>query len=208
MTNGNCSHRPAAAPVEENPAGEPVDDYSSVSHTILSECRTALENIDPRQAAALLDAIEQSDQVFFVGVGRVMLALQCMAKRMAHIGVRAHMVGETTEPPIAEGDLLIVGSGSGESLYPVAIARKAKALGARIAWIGCDQESTIAKLSDCAVRIPVSSKRSPGGALKSQQPMTSLFEQSLLLFGDALAMMLIQRKGIQGDLYLRHANLE
>ena len=39
--------------------------------------------------------------------------------------------------------------------------------------------------------------------------MTSLFEQSLLLFGDATAMMLIRDRGIELEkLWEFHANLE
>lgn len=39
--------------------------------------------------------------------------------------------------------------------------------------------------------------------------MTSLFEQSLLLFGDMLAMAIIERRGLDMDrLWQYHANLE
>ncbi len=39
--------------------------------------------------------------------------------------------------------------------------------------------------------------------------MTSLFEQSLLLFGDTTAMMLVKdRKIVVADLWQYHANLE
>ena len=96
-------------------------------------------------------------------------------------------MGEITEPAITDKDLLIVGSGSGESLFPVAIAKKAKALGAKVAWIGSNAHSTIAELADYQVRIPVQSKLACPDELRSQQPMTSLFEQTLLLYGDAVA---------------------
>ena len=39
--------------------------------------------------------------------------------------------------------------------------------------------------------------------------MTSLFEQSLLLFGDTTAMMMVEDRGIDvGKLWQYHANLE
>ena len=50
----------------------------------------------------------------------------------------------------------------------------------------------------------------PGSGTKpSQQPMTSLFEQSLLLVGDAIAMSMVRKRDIDLDsLWEYHANLE
>ncbi len=39
-----------------------------------------------------------------VGVGRVKLALEAIAKRLAHLGVDTVMVGQITEPAICEKD--------------------------------------------------------------------------------------------------------
>ena len=176
---------------------------------IAEECQEALQKIEEEQSQKLVEAILSADEVFFIGVGRVMLSLQAICKRFAHFGIKAHYVGEITEPAITEKDLLIVGSGSGETLFPVAIAQKAKKLGAKVAWIGSNQESIIAKLADYKVRIPVQSKLNKPDELHSNQPMTSLFEQVLLLYGDSLAMAIMERKGLQFEnLWKYHANLE
>ena len=176
---------------------------------IAEECQKALQKIDEEQSQQLVEAILNADEVFFIGVGRVMLSLQAICKRFAHFGIKAHCVGEITEPAITHKDLLIVGSGSGETLFPVAIAQKAKKIGTKVAWIGSNQESTIAKLADYKVRIPVQSKLNKPDELHSQQPMTSLFEQTLLLYGDSLAMEIMERKGLQFEnLWKYHANLE
>lgn len=177
--------------------------------TVISECYSALSSICDEQSEQLLQAILAADKVFFTGVGRVLLSLQSICKRFAHLGINAHCIGEITEPAITAHDLLIVGSGSGETLFPVAMARKAKQLGARLAWIGSNDRSTIAELADVKVRIPVKSKLDKADELKSQQPMTSLFEQTLLLYGDSLASVIIQRKNLVLDeLWQCHANLE
>lgn len=84
-----------------------------------------------------------------MGSGVFSCACSASASAWAHLGVDAHCVGEITEPAITPADLLIVASGSGESLCPTAIARKAKQLGAKLAWIGSNEESTIARMSDC-----------------------------------------------------------
>lgn len=184
-------------------------DFSLCSQRILDECSQALRSIDPEQTERLLEAIRGAGQVFFVGVGRVLLSLEAVAKRMAHLGVNAHVVGEIVEPAITPEDLLIVGSGSGESLVPVAIAKKAVSLGAKVAYIGSNMESTVAKLAHVSVRIPVQTKLERPDEIRSAQPMTSLFEQTLLLYGDALAMMTAEReKIVLKDLWRKHANLE
>ena len=176
---------------------------------VAQECTAALDKISDAQSEAFIEAILAADKVFFVGVGRVLLSLQAICKRFAHLGIGAHYVGEITEPAITGKDLLIVGSGSGESLFPVAITKKAKALGAKVAWIGSNAHSTIAGLADCQVRIPVQSKLSCPDELQSQQPMTSLFEQTLLLYGDAVARVIVERKALDlTSLWQYHANLE
>lgn len=186
------------------------DTYQEISTLVIDECRESLSAIDPVSVSQLVDAILDSDQVFFVGVGRVMLALQAMAKRFAHLGLEAFWVGQITEPAITPRDLLIVGSGSGESLIPVAIAGKAHRLGVKIAYIGANPESSIHKISNLFVQIPVNTKLSNQQVLvQSVQPMTTLFEQSLFLLGDVLAQMILVRSGREkSELWKYHANLE
>lgn len=185
------------------------NEYHEVMDNVISECMKALESIDPQMTEAMLEMLSSADNIFFVGVGRVMLSLKSIAKRFSHIGFNTHCVGGITEPAITNRDLLIVGSGSGESLIPVVIAKKAKAYGAKVILIGSNAQSTIAGLSDLLVRIPVCTKMQLPEEIKSSQPMTSLFEQSLLLYGDILASMIIKQKGIDiQSLWRRHANLE
>lgn len=183
--------------------------YRQTADLMLCELRAALERIDPEQVDRLIELVEQSEQVFFVGVGRVMLSLEAIAKRWAHLGIRTHVVGEITEPAITERDLLIVGSGSGTTLFPAAIAQKARSIGAQVVHIGSNPNSALRDVAACMVRIPVRTKNYLEDEMDSRQPMTSLFEQSLLLLGDAVAMMMIERRGLElRTLWRHHANLE
>lgn len=176
---------------------------------ILSECERALNAIDAQQSAALIHEIVTASKVYFIGVGRVMLSLEAICKRMAHLGISAHCVGEINEPAMTNEDLLIVASGSGESIIPKAITAKAKSFGARVAWIGSNSQSSIAAMADVKVRIPVQTKLKLADELTSVQPLTSLFEQALLLFGDAIAMDIVREKKLDLDsLWECHANLE
>ena len=183
--------------------------YVYCTRQVIRECQQALTSVEPAQTQQLLEAIQQAKQVFFVGVGRVLLSLEAIAKRLGHLGIVTHIVGEITEPAITPEDLLIVGSGSGESLIPVAIAQKAVSLGVKVAYIGSNMESTVACLATIIVRIPVRTKLERPDEIDSKQPLTSLFEQSLLLYGDSLAMMICEERILTlRDLWHTHANLE
>ncbi len=183
--------------------------YQEISGLVVDELRTSLGSIDPQQVEQLIELILSARKVFFIGVGRVMLSLQAMAKRWAHLGIDTHLVGEITEPAITPEDVLIVGSGSGTTLFPAGIAQKAHQFGAKIVHIGSNPNSGLKDIATLMVRIPVRTKYYLEDEIDSRQPMTSLFEQTLLLLGDVVAKMIIDRKELDmKGLWQYHANLE
>ena len=183
--------------------------YTNTSKAVLDELQISLASIDQESVEKLIEAIEDADQVFFVGVGRVLLSLEAIAKRLAHLGIKTHIVGEITEPAITEKDLLIVGSGSGTTLFPAGIAQKAHKLGAKIVHIGSNPNSDLKDIVEFMVRVPVRTKYYLEDEIDSCQPMTSLFEQTLLLLGDIVAKMIIERNRLDmRSLWQYHANLE
>ncbi|WP_435748238.1 6-phospho-3-hexuloisomerase [Microbacterium sp. PMB16] len=176
---------------------------------IVAEMHATLGSISPDDVEVLIGIVRSSHRVFFVGVGRVLLALEAVAKRWAHLGIDTVVVGQITEPAITERDVLIVGSGSGESVVPLAIASRAKQHGARVVHIGSNPSGSMSAYSDHFVRIPTQTKLALENEVTSLQPMTSLFEQCLLLLGDAIALMLVRADDIDmHTLWRHHANLE
>ena len=183
--------------------------FKSAEKKIANEIATTLDGISEAQVDQLIIAIQQAERVFFVGVGRVLLSLEAIAKRLAHIGIDTVVVGQITEPAITDKDLLVVGSGSGESAFPLAIAKKATSFNAKVAHIGSNPDSSMKNYSDIFIRIPVQTKLNLDGEIPSIQPMTRLFEQCLLLLGDSIALTLIEEKEIDmHGLWRFHANLE
>lgn len=183
--------------------------YEASVELILEELHTSLGAVKAEEVDRFIEEITGARRVFFIGVGRVQLSLKAMAKRFFHLGIQTHIVGDITEPAITERDILIVGSGSGESKVPVAIAQIAKKHGARIVHIGSNPNSTIAPITDLMVRIPVRTKLNLEDEIESRQIMSSLFEQSLLLFGDAVALTIAKRRNLDlKQLWEYHANLE
>jgi len=183
--------------------------YQQISELVVSELRTSLGSVEMESVEKLIDIVLSSRKVFFVGVGRVMLSLQAIAKRWAHLGIDTHLVGEITEPAITPEDVLIVGSGSGTTLFPAGIAQKAHKIGAKVVHIGSNPNSPLKEIVCLMVRIPVRTKYYLEDEIDSEQPMTSLFEQTLLLLGDVVAKMIIDRKELDmKGLWQYHANLE
>lgn len=183
--------------------------YIDNVNLVLEECRKVLMAVNQDDTEKLIAEILSANKVFFVGVGRVMLSLKSVAKRLAHLGIETHLVGEITEPAISKGDILIAASGSGESIFPKEIAKKAKTLGARVIMIGSNRQSTLAQTADFMLRVPTNTKMNCSDEIESCQIMTSLFEQFLLLYGDIIAKMIVDKKNINiKELWQFHANLE
>lgn len=183
--------------------------YSDIRQLVLDELHTSLGAIREEEVEQLIDIVLSARKVFFVGVGRVLLSLQAMAKRWAHLGIDTHYVGEITEPAITKDDVLIVGSGSGTTLFPAGIAKKAHEIGAKVVHIGSNPNSDLKDIVCLMVRIPVRTKYYLEDEIDSKQPMTSLFEQTLLLLGDIVAKIIIDRRQLDmKGLWEYHANLE
>lgn len=183
--------------------------YAFWTEEILKECEGVLRAVDAEKTERYLDILLKAEKVFFIGVGRVLLSLEAIAKRYAHLGIHTVVVGQITEPAMTNRDVLIVGSGSGNTLVPKAIAEKAQALGAKVIQIGSDPDGAIAGIADLFLRLPAHSRKNRPDEVPTIQPMTSQFEQTLLLFGDITAGMVMHRqKIVLESLWQYHANLE
>jgi 6-phospho-3-hexuloisomerase len=163
---------------------------------------------DPKMLAAFAELIADAPRVFVLGAGRSGLALRMTAMRLMHLGHDVHVVGEVTAPAIAAGDLLLTASGSGTTGGIVRAAQTAASVGARVAAMTTDPESSLAKLADVAIIIPAAGKLDRSGTASAQYA-GGLFEQAVVLIGDALFHALWQRSGQSADeLWPRHANIE
>jgi 6-phospho-3-hexuloisomerase len=163
---------------------------------------------DPTALAAFAELIAEAPRIFVLGAGRSGLALRMTAMRLMHLGLDVHVVGEVTAPAIVAGDLLLTASGSGTTGGIVRAAQTSVSLGARVAAITVDSESPLAKLADVTIVVPAAGKLDRSGSASAQYA-GSLFEQSVVLIGDALFDTLWQRSGKSADeLWPRHANIE
>jgi 6-phospho-3-hexuloisomerase len=182
---------------------------TSYTESIMNELQRTVARIDDQSVGLLAGRIVQADQIFVAGAGRSGLMMRAFAMRLMHIGLRAYVVGETVTPGLTAQDLLIIGSGSGETKSLAVMAEKAAKAGAPVALATIVPESTIGRLSEIVIRVPAATKEAADGGATTIQPMGSLFEQSLLLLFDALILQLMDLTGNNtSTMFGRHANLE
>jgi 6-phospho-3-hexuloisomerase len=150
----------------------------------------------------MIESFDKSRSIFVVGIGRSGLVARSFAMRLMHLGYSTFVFGETITPRIGKGDLLLAISGSGETGYVVAIAKKAKELGAKVIAITSSQNSTLARLSDLTV--PIKSKF--GKEIANIAPLGTVFELTSMLFFDSLIAEIMERKKLrEEDLAKRHS---
>ncbi|AYE53367.1 6-phospho-3-hexuloisomerase (plasmid) [Priestia megaterium NCT-2] len=176
---------------------------------ILKELNHSANLIADEEAEKLVNGILESKKVFVAGAGRSGFMAKSFAMRMMHMGIDSYVIGETVTPNFEKEDILIIGSGSGETKSLVSMAEKAKSIGGKIATVTIFPDSTIGQLADVTIKLPGSPKDQSKGDYKTIQPMGSLFEQTLLLFYDAVILRFMEKKGLDTNkMYGKHANLE
>ncbi|TFD69342.1 6-phospho-3-hexuloisomerase [Cryobacterium sp. Hb1] len=177
--------------------------FAENSHVVNALRSASASSLD--EAATALAA---APRIFVLGAGRSGLALKMTAMRLMHLGLDVHVVGEVTSPAIASGDLLLVASGSGTTGAIVRAAETAQSVGANILALTTAPESPLGRLAAVTVVIPAAAKQDHGGQVSAQYS-GGLFEQAVLLVGDALFHTLWQASGATAEqLWPRHANLE
>jgi 6-phospho-3-hexuloisomerase len=176
---------------------------------ILKELIRTTDQIPDEEAEKLVNGILEAKKVFVAGAGRSGFMAKSFAMRMMHMGIDAYVPGETVTPNFEKDDILIIASGSGETKSLVSMSEKAKSIGGTIAAVTIFPESTIGKIADIKIKLPGSPKDQSEGDYKTIQPMGSLFEQTLLLFFDAVILRFMEKKGLDTNkMYGKHANLE
>ena len=185
-----------------------VSTFFGNSGIVLDELQRALAAIDPKQVHQTAEALLKARRVFFLGAGRSGLALKMAAMRMMHLGLSTYVAGEVITPAIAEGDLLVVASGSGTTAGPLHAADVAVKAGASILALTTAPHSALALLASLVVTIPAATKQGGDGS-QSQQYAGALFEQTVLLLMDIVFHDLWHQRGETAEqLWKRHANLE
>jgi 6-phospho-3-hexuloisomerase len=183
--------------------------FHDMLNVVTDEIRRVLLSVKAESAEELIRVMTSARRIVVHGAGRVGLASKGFAMRLGHLGKDAHAIGDATMPPVAEGDLLVVASSSGETQTVYDVAMLGKKHGAHLAVITAVADSRIAALADLLIIIKAPTKFGPLAGVDSVQPMATLFEQSLQIFFDVIILLLMKRTGqTHADLWARHSNLD
>ncbi|CAM2871620.1 6-phospho-3-hexuloisomerase [Paenibacillus sediminis] len=178
------------------------------ANEIVKELNRSIAAIPEAETDKLVNSILESKKIFVAGAGRSGLMAKAFVMRMMQMGLDAYVVGETVTPNFEKEDILIIGSGSGETKSLLIMAEKAKNIQGTVAAVTIFPESSIGKLSDITVKLPGSPKDKSNSDF-TIQPMGALFEQTLLVFFDAVILKMMEKKGMSSTtMFGRHANLE
>ena len=168
---------------------------------LLGHIETVMDQADWAGLLDLADMLPRAPRTFVTGAGRSGLVARSFGMRLMHVGLTAHIPGETITPAAAKGDLIVAISTTGETGFTVYLADRAKQLGATVVVLTAEPDSPMAKQADEVVVIPAA-----GDDIVIR---AAVFEHAASLCLDAVFNVLAEFLNVDEDAFRqRHANLE
>ena len=173
---------------------------------IQKKIKEILGRISEDDVNRVKDLFFQSNRIFVYGAGRSGLVAKAFAIRLVHLGFQTFVIGETISASVTKGDLVIIVSGSGETIPAVMTAEIAHKIGAKVVSITAKKRSEIAKYADVTLFISSSCNEEER---KKYAPLGTLFEASVWIILDSIIADLMHSKNeTEEDMRSRHATLQ
>jgi 6-phospho-3-hexuloisomerase len=171
---------------------------------LTQKIRDGLDQIDECVINDMVESFFECNRMFIYGIGRSGLMSKGFAMRLMHLGFKIYVMGETVSPPVNEGDLLILVSGSGRTNSVVKIAQLSKEVKAKLIVVTAEKNSPLAEMGDVIIPIDIQREKDPKLA-----PLGTLFEDGAMIFFDCIIAELLDRMGENEErMTARHASLE
>ena len=173
---------------------------------IQKKTKEILERVSEDDVKKVKKLFFKSNRIFVYGAGRSGLVAKAFAIRLVHLGYQTFVIGETISAPVTKGDLVVIVSGSGETIPAVMTAEIAHNLGADVVSITAKKHSEIAKYADITLYISSTCNEEDR---KKFAPLGTLFEASVWVLLDGIISDLLEsKKETEEDMRSRHATLE
>ena len=127
--------------------------------------------------------LSKTNRVIGLGAGRMGYSLRSFIMRLSHIGFHAYMIGDTSLPRVAQNDLVLINSSSGNTPSIALYAKQAKEAGAQIILLTASIDSSIEKISNQVIRYKVTN---------DMQLMKTVHEQFSMLLFDHIAHRIVE----------------
>lgn len=182
------------------------DVFSDSIGYIQKKIHDILTTVSQRDINKIKKLFLKSNRIFVYGAGRSGLVSKAFAIRLVHLGFQTFVIGETITAPVQKGDLVLIVSGSGETIPAVMTAEIAHKIGANVVSITGKKKSGIARFADITLFI---SATCDDEERKKYAPLGTLFEASVWILLDGIIADLLENKHeTEEDMRSRHATLE
>jgi len=173
---------------------------------IQRKVKDILETVSQEDIDKVRNLFFISNRIFVYGAGRSGLVAKAFAIRLVHLGFQTFVIGETITAPVQKGDLVVIISGSGETIPAVMTAEIANNLEAYVVSITAKKKSEIAKFANVTLFISAACNEEER---KRFAPLGTLFEASVWILLDGLIAYLLDSKNETEEVMRsRHATLE
>jgi len=180
--------------------------FSESINYIQQKLKDILSHVSQKDIDEVKKIFFNSDRIFVYGAGRSGLVAKAFAIRLVHLGFQTFVIGETITAPVQKGDMVILISGSGETIPAVMTAEIAHNIGAKVVSFTGKIKSGIAKYADVTLFISATCK---DVERKKLAPLGTLFEASMWILLDGLVADLMEGKHeTEETMQKRHATLE
>lgn len=175
---------------------------------VLKEMERVVSRVDTEQYRNLVQLLLQDSRFFVFGEGRSGLIGKAIAMRLMHCGKEVYVVGETITPAIQAGDVLLIISGSGNSIQMEGLCQSAARHGARISLVTTNVSKLQEEWCTSGLIIPAATKNRTEGEPSTVQPLGNQFDQAVHLILDAAIVDGPYRTQSHSSLRKQHTNLE
>jgi len=156
----------------------------------LKELRRVLKKVGNEDVKNFVEEINKAKRVYVIGAGRSGLMAKNLAMRLVRLKKKTFVIGETVNPPVEKGSLIVAVSGSGETGKVLSAVKVCRVKGARVAGITATKDSPLTKLSHIVVMIEARIPQRLGSqyqlrelvGVPERSPVKSLFEVCTLVF--------------------------
>ena len=181
----------------------------AMARTALSEIGAVFELVGDDVAERMCAEILQARRIACYGVGREGLMMKALCMRLMNLGLDAHVAGDMTATPVAQGDLLLVSAGPGSFSTVLALLGVAREAGAHTMVVTARPAGAAARSADVVIHLPAQTMADDRAVSAGLLPMGSLYESVQLVFFDLVSILLREKLGQSPDeMRARHTNLE
>ncbi len=155
-----------------------------------------------KELAEALRALTSAKKIFVYGVGRSGLVARAFAMRLVQLGLEVYFIGETITPIVADGDVVLVVSNTGDTMSAVQTANIARRVGAKVISVTGNRTSKLAHASNVVIVV----KEDHDADRARFAPLGTLFEDASLILLDGLVAQVMESLGqSEATMRARHA---